>query len=150
MRYQHTQSVYVITLSFIAVSVIFIVAVARADVGARTVLATGAFLLLAETILLNFSRLTTSIDDENLHLVFGWGWPHKRIALSEVANVAAVRNSWWYGFGVRLTPNGWIYNVWGLDAVHLDLTTGKSFRVGTDEPDELAAALRASPPGPSQ
>jgi hypothetical protein len=34
-----------------------------------------------------------------------------------------------------------MYNVWGLDAVELELQSGKKFRIGTDEPAELLAIL---------
>ena len=34
-----------------------------------------------------------------------------------------------------------MYDIWGLDAVELDLQSGKKFRIGTDEPDALIAAL---------
>ncbi len=52
-----------------------------------------------------------------------------------------VRNSWWYGWGVRKVPGGWMYNVWGYDAIELELASGKVFRIGTDDPDGLLAAL---------
>jgi len=55
-----------------------------------------------------------------------------------------VRNKWWYGLGIRLTPHGWLYNVSGLDAIEIVRRSGKTFRVGTDEPKALAAALRAA------
>ena len=42
---------------------------------------------------------------------------------------------------MRKIRNGWMYNVWGLDAVQLELQSGKSFRIGTDDPDGLVAAL---------
>jgi len=40
-----------------------------------------------------------------------------------------------------MISGGWMYNVWGLDAVELNLTSGKVFRIGTDEPAELLAAV---------
>jgi hypothetical protein len=52
-----------------------------------------------------------------------------------------VRNRWWYGFGIRLIPHGSLWIVWGLDAVELNLVTGKVLRIGTDEPGALLAAI---------
>jgi hypothetical protein len=52
-----------------------------------------------------------------------------------------VRNPWYYGWGVRLTPHGILYNVSGLNAVELLLDDGRRVRVGTDEPDALVRAL---------
>jgi hypothetical protein len=37
-----------------------------------------------------------------------------------------------------------MYNVWGLDAVELELTSGKVFRIGTNESDRLHAAISLS------
>jgi len=61
--------------------------------------------------------------------------------LSQVQNAAVVRNKWYYGWGIRLTPGGWLWNVSGLDAVELTFKNGKKFRIGTDEPDRLLQAL---------
>jgi hypothetical protein len=43
--------------------------------------------------------------------------------------------------GIRLSPGGVLWNVSGLDAVELSLDGGRRFRVGTDEPRALAAAI---------
>jgi hypothetical protein len=52
-----------------------------------------------------------------------------------------VRNRWYYGWGIRITPRGWLYNVSGLDAVELALKNGKCVRIGSDEPHALARAI---------
>jgi hypothetical protein len=41
-----------------------------------------------------------------------------------------------------------MYNVWGLDAVEFELSSGKVFRIGTDEPEEPLAvlSLQVTPP----
>ena len=66
------------------------------------------------------------------------------IPLAEIAGVAAVRNEWWYGWGVRKTPHGWLFNVSGLDAVEVTQTGGAKTRLGTDEPAVLRAAIEAA------
>ena len=38
-------------------------------------------------------------------------------------------------------PDGWMYNVWGLDAIDVVDETGKVFRIGTDDPENLLAVL---------
>jgi len=57
-----------------------------------------------------------------------------------------VKNHWYYGWGIRLTPHGVLYNVSGFYAVELRLRTGKEFRIGTDVPQELDAAIRQALP----
>ncbi|MDY7014940.1 MAG: hypothetical protein SVX43_15355 [Cyanobacteriota bacterium] len=54
----------------------------------------------------------------------------------------AVKNPWYYGWGIRLTPRGWLFNVSGLDAVEISLNSGRHFRIGTDRPRELERAIR--------
>ena len=37
-----------------------------------------------------------------------------------------------------------MYNVWGLDAVALTIDGARDFRIGTDDPNGLAAAIDSS------
>ncbi len=89
------------------------------------------------------SRLEVTVTDEQVVATFGFGKPRRVFDLREIVEVRAVRNSWWNGWGVRKIRNGWMYNVLGLDAVQLELRSGNSFRIGSDdpEPDGLVAAL---------
>ena len=105
---------------------------------------TAVFTVLMIVVLVamvTFSRLTVTVGDGQVTARFWLGWPRRVVALSEVTAVRPVRNSWWYGWGVRKVPDGWMYNVWGYDAIELELTSGKVFRIGTDDPDGLAEAL---------
>lgn len=103
-----------------------------------------AGILLASLVTMNFVTLTVTIDEEALRLRFGIGLIRKAIRLSEIASCEPVRNRWWYGWGIRLTPHGMLYNVSGLGAVEVRLRDGKAIRVGSDEPEALAAALKAA------
>lgn len=93
-----------------------------------------------------FGRLTVEVEHSHLRASFGWGWPSKRLDFSTASAARIVRNRWWYGFGIRLIPHGWMWNVWGLDAVEFDLDTGKVLRIGTDQPHELLAAVTRTVP----
>jgi hypothetical protein len=88
-----------------------------------------------------FSTLTVEVDARQLRFRFGPGLIRKRINLADVRHFAAVRNPWWYGWGIHLTPRGVLYNVSGLGAVELHLDDGKRLRIGTDEPEALCRAL---------
>jgi len=90
-----------------------------------------------------FHSLTTVVDAEHLHILFGIGLIKRKIPLSEIRSAVKVRNKWWYGWGIRYVPSsGWMFNAHGLDALELEFKNGKKFRVGTVEPDALLAALR--------
>lgn len=104
--------------------------------------------LIVGTAITVFSRFTVKVTEERLIASFGWGWPRRTLAWTEASAVRPVRNRWWYGFGIRWFPGGTLWNVWGLDAIELDLDTGRALRIGTDEPERLLAALaRHVPPG---
>ena len=98
-------------------------------------------LLVAALTLLVFSALTVEVDAEAIRLRFGIGLVRKRIPIGEVKGWREVRNPWYTGWGIRLGPGYVLWNVSGRDAVELALASGRRFRVGTDEPAELAAAL---------
>ena len=53
-----------------------------------------------------------------------------------------VTTHWIYGWGIRWIPGGWLWNVSGLDGVELALVSGRRFRIGTDEPEQLAGRFR--------
>jgi hypothetical protein len=101
----------------------------------------GGALLLAWTMG-NFSRLTVEVAG-TIAVAFGRGWPRRTIDPSTVTASRIVRNSPWYGWGIRWIRKGSLWNVWGLDAVELDLAGGRRFRIGTDEPEGLLAAIRS-------
>jgi len=90
-----------------------------------------------------FSSLTVEVDEKELRWHFGPGLWAYRIARAEVESVAAVRNHWLNGFGIRMRPGYRLYNVSGLDAVELRLKSGGVRRIGTDDPEALANALRS-------
>jgi hypothetical protein len=119
----------------------------EAAVAARVPLA-----IVAAFLLLGFSALTVEVDHKAIRLRFGIGLVRKRIPLGEVSAWRAVRNPWYAGWGIRLGPRGVLWNVSGLDAVELDLSGGRRFRIGTDEPGALVSAIaraRGESPVPS-
>jgi len=73
---------------------------------------------------------------------FGPGPIRKRVKLNEIESCKVVKNHWYYGWGIRLTPHGILYNVSGFYAVEIKLRTGRLYRIGTDTPQELEVAIR--------
>lgn len=93
-------------------------------------------------VLVLFSSLTVEVDDEALRIAFGPGLVRHAWSLDRVRS-RTVRNPWWYGWGIHLTPGGWLYNVAGFEAVQVVLADGRRRRIGTDDPSGLAAAPEA-------
>lgn len=89
-----------------------------------------------------FSSLTIEVKDGKLRSYFGAGLPARSEDLSEIASVEVVKNPWYYGWGIKYTPHGWLYNVSGLGAVEIRLQDGGQFRLGTDEPTRLRDTIR--------
>jgi hypothetical protein len=89
-----------------------------------------------------FGSLTVDVDAETVALRFGFGVVRRRFKVAEIRGVKEVRNSWINGWGIHRVERGWLFNVSGLDAVEIELVNGDAHRIGTDEPRELAAAIR--------
>jgi hypothetical protein len=89
-----------------------------------------------------FSSLTVEVDDNELRWHFGTGLWRYRIGRTDIDAVRTVRNSWLNGFGIRMRPGFRLYNVSGFDAVELRLKSGDIRRIGTDDPQGLAVALK--------
>jgi hypothetical protein len=99
-----------------------------------------------------FSWLDTDVSDGEFAASFAYGTLRRRIAVGEIESAEVVTVPWYYGWGARLTPRGWLggnrmgwlYNVWGRRAVALHLREGRVFTVGSDEPEALLAAIEAA------
>jgi hypothetical protein len=90
-----------------------------------------------------FSSLTIAVSEGELRWHFGPGFWTYRLALDDIEKIAIVRNQWWNGFGIRMAAGFRLYNVSGLDAVELRLKSKEIRRIGTDDPQGLAAALKS-------
>ena len=84
------------------------------------------------------------MNQQHLSWFFGPGFWKKSIELSQIHSVQSVRNKWWYGWGIRKIPNGWLYNVSGLQAVEVLFGDGQLVRLGTDEPEKLITAIESA------
>ena len=139
-NYQHTQKGTLI-VGILLSSAIFMLAIA-AFAQERTVV---AMLIVATCIMIVaswlFSSLTVEVNENELRWHFGPGFWKKKIERAEISKVLPLKTKWWYGWGIRATPYGWLYNVSGLDAVAVSQHSGKIVLIGTDEPEKLAAAL---------
>ncbi|HIM30784.1 MAG TPA: hypothetical protein EYG57_14715 [Planctomycetes bacterium] len=104
------------------------------------------FLLVAALlafVLLVFHSLTVQVNRNEISLRFGIGIVKKSFSSAEIKTVEQVRNRWFYGWGIKLTPEGWLYSVSGLDAVQIVMQDGRKTRIGTDEPEKLLAAIES-------
>lgn len=88
-----------------------------------------------------FHALTVEVSTDEVVAWFGPGVIRKRFRMDDIQHARAVKNRWYYGWGIRLTPHGWLFNVSGSDAVELGLKDDRKFRIGTDDPEGLVSAI---------
>jgi len=89
-----------------------------------------------------FHSLNVTVSTEWIIVRFGVGLIRKRFAVSDIEDVHIVQNCWYYGWGIKYTPHGWLFNVSGFDAVEIRLRSRRKYCIGTDEPKQLHAAIR--------
>jgi hypothetical protein len=98
-------------------------------------------LLLLLALMLAFSRLTVEVDTERITVGFAGGFARRRIDLRTVEAATSTKVPWLSGWGIRLTPRGWLYNASGRRAVQIRRVSGRRFTIGSDEPATLLAAI---------
>lgn len=130
--YKHTQIGWVIVTCF----VVIILWTGYVDMLERSLVLLWVLGLFLVCLIL-FGTLTVACNHRSIRVWFGPGLIRKTFSLDDIVSSTVVRNRWWYGWGIRKLPRGWVFNVSGLDAVELLTKSGKIFRIGTDEPRKL-------------
>jgi hypothetical protein len=137
--YRQTQVGWAVIVPLLLVIAITVPVLLAADLLVMAVVVGSLFSLL----LLVFGTLTLTIDADTIEARFGIGLIKKRVPLAEIRGFEPATSPWYYGWGIRLYPGGWLYNVSGLESVELSLRDGKRLRFGTAEPHAVCDALRA-------
>ena len=137
MDYKHTQIGYLINILLVTPLLILFFAMSATEF--IRVLPIIFFTLLLSLAL--FYSLTVEIDKTRLIIKFGVGIINKKFILKDIESCHAVKNHWYYGWGIRITPHGWLYNISGLLAVEIQMKNGKKYRIGTDEPKKLEQTI---------
>ena len=136
-QYKHTQIGYFLLIVY-SIAVLFVGHLNIMTNFNPFALASLIIVLIALGI---FTRLTVTVDDQIIKVQFGLRVIRKAFQLNEIEAYRVVKNPWYYGWGIRFTPRGWLFNVSGFSAIELQMKNGKTYRIGTDDPDNLAAAL---------
>jgi len=137
-RYEHTQRGSFI-IGAVSVVIVLILAISYlSGIQWVAIMVLGVMVILLAIM----STLTASVGVDTLAIRFGpIGLIRKSWPLSEIVSATTVTNQWVYGWGIRWTPHGPLYNVAGSKAVEILLYSGKRIRIGTDEPAALKAAI---------
>lgn len=94
-------------------------------------------------VLAVFHSLRVRVSRNDIVLAFGIGLVRKSFAIDHIQTAAIVKNHWYNGWGIRWIRGGWLFNVSGFDAVEIRLKNGRRYRIGTDQPRKLHAAIEA-------
>jgi hypothetical protein len=93
-------------------------------------------------VLASFYAFTIEIVDGELQFWFGWGVARRAVPSEEIRSVEVVRVPWYYFWGIKSIPGGWLYSIApGGRAVELVLKDGAKILLGTDRPDEIKLRL---------
>ena len=136
--YRHTQVGYAVII-LVGLALAFAVFLAA---GSEFIWIALAAVVVLVTCLVLFTSLTVMVYKDRIEVKFGPGLVRRRFPMVDIESCRVVKNPWYYGWGVRITPYGWLYNVSGLGAVELTMKNGKQFRIGTDVPNELVDAIQ--------
>jgi len=136
-EYKHTQIGYLLLIIYSAV--ILFIGYLNFVTGFNSIALAGLIILLIAMGL--FATLTVAVNDRMIKLRFGLGIIRKVFLLKDVETYRVVENPWYYGWGIRYTPRGWLFNVSGFSAIELQMKDGKLYRIGTDDPEGLAKAI---------
>jgi len=140
MKYSHTQKV---PSNVLAMASLAGIAIGLTPPG---MLARLALLGTLGAVGATFRSLTVEVDSDSVSLRFGDGLIHKTFPLEEISHAEPFRTSWLMGWGIHWVGNGWLYNVYGLDAVHLIMKKGKHVYIGSDDAENLIQEINSRVP----
>lgn len=145
VRYQHTQKggfwFYFAIVVFSLVYVVLIAGAVNRPIEDIDRFAFAVIPIFGVYIIIMMSGLTVTIDAHSVRIRFGPGVFWKTYSLTDISECRPVRSGWWWGYGVRWYIRGWLYNIAGMDAVEVFFKSGKQIRIGTDDAEQLAAAI---------
>jgi hypothetical protein len=90
-------------------------------------------------------RLVTEVKKANLILSLRGLWRSRRIPITQIQSTEIISHNIardYGGYGIRSTRQGKAYVAAGDRALRVTLVSGEKLIVGSQRPDELAAALR--------
>jgi hypothetical protein len=90
-------------------------------------------------------RLVTDVRDGELVIAMRGLWRSRHVPLDNIQSVETITHDIardYGGYGIRSTREGKAYVASGTRGVRVTLASGEKLVVGSERPDELAAALR--------
>ncbi|TNE80628.1 MAG: hypothetical protein EP332_06965 [Bacteroidetes bacterium] len=95
-------------------------------------------------VMLMFYQLRIRVFADHIKLTYGIGL-NINLKFDRILKADPIKTPWYYGFGIRITPQGMLYNIQGRTALVVYYERNgkpKKVMIGTDKPDELFKALQ--------
>lgn len=130
-------------VQWLVVGLILAVAVGPIALTARLSTALSGMVVagVAIVVLSAFRRLNVKVNDTDIVVSFAYGWPRRRVALTDVRSVSVQRMRGLYGWGIRFVPRGMMWRAWGYETVRLELSNGRFLHIGVDDGAALEAEI---------
>lgn len=141
--YRHTQYGFFMLVVFLITGILIAVVTLQILAENRVPSAIGVLGVYLLGVLMFYS-FTVGISGEKLQFWFGIGVIRKTITLSEIRSTKEVNNPWYYFWGVKLIPGGWLYAIAPGTAVEIELKDGRIVQLGTNQPQKLIQAIHAA------
>lgn len=138
IAYRNSQTGWFI-IAILAVAFIFTFSTLSLD---KISLSQYIVLLALIVALVLFYKLNVVVDRGVIVVSFGQGMISKNIRVRDISSCRVVKVPWYFGFGIRFTPSGWLYNFSGSNAVEITNKSGKKFLIGSNEADVLCEAIQ--------
>ena len=149
-HYENTQPgifIRVITGSwvvFFGVLAVVMLALGQKEAAILLGVVTVGLALILGIVLVLCHSLTVRVSRSEIALSFGVGLIQKQFPIGDISGASIVQNRWYNGFGIRKIRGGWLYNVSGFDAIEIQLKNERKYRIGTNQPKELLAAVESA------
>ncbi len=139
-QYKHTQfGALTLTILILAgILTAYIILPMLADGRLAVALVTLCLYLLIVALFYSF---TVKISEGKLKFWFGIRVISKSYSLEEIQSTQEVENPWYYLWGIKSIPGGWLYAIGPGSAVEIVFKNGKIIRLGTNQPNELKQAI---------
>jgi hypothetical protein len=96
------------------------------------------FMTIFGGVLLTFYGMTVIVTDNHLKIKFGVGIYSKKVDLSAIKSVTIQKYQFYCGYGIRLLPDGILYNVSGKHAIEIKFKSKKTrILIGTNDWENL-------------
>jgi Na+(H+)/acetate symporter ActP len=91
-----------------------------------------------------FAKMSTTVADGKIQIVFHYGFPKKEISLPDIQSVELQEVSNWWGSGIKRMRGAVMWRSWGKTVVVVEKRDGMRMFIGSDNPHELQQAILSS------